>query len=214
MATNKYFNHTQQKNEQDSFEALVIESIQMNGIDVTYLPRENVAIDEILQEPTQSKFTKYFVIEALMPDGGNMDGQQDILSKFGYTIDQNTELMLSKKRWDELGTGLLRPREGDVIYIGNIDDKDSYHGSFVNTFFEIKQVWYNNPDWQFGKHFVYKLTLKTLRNSHEKYETGNPVLDVLNKESENDAINTGINEASKTNAQQIVVDKNNPFGDF
>lgn len=213
MTTNKYFNNTTQKNEQDLFESLVVELIQNTGIDITYIKRENVDIDQILLEPTQSVFKEYYTIEALMPDGGNMGGEQDIMAKFGYQIDQTSELLISKKRWAEIGSGLQRPMEGDVIYIGNVDDPVNYEGSFVNTFFQINQVWYNNPDWQHGKHFVYKLVVKTLVNSHEKYRTGNQVLDKMEQGSIAD-ITKGINEASKQAKPIITVDKNNPFGDF
>ncbi len=213
MATNKYFNHTQQKNEQDLFEDLVIESIQMNGIDVVYIPRENTDIDEILGEPKQSIFRRYHVIEAQMPDAGQLGGEQDIMGKFGFQVDQTTELLISKRRWDEINTGLIRPQEGDLIYIADISEPGSARGSFVNTFFQINQVWYNNPDWQHGKHFVYRLFCKTYVHGHEKFETGNTEIDRLNREAENDILN-GINEASKRMAEDIVVDRNNPFGDF
>lgn len=214
MATNPYFNNTQQKNEQKLFEDLVIESIQLNGIDVAYIPRENTAIDELLGEPMQSIFSKYHVIEAYMPDTGQFGGEQDIMGKFGYQIDQTTNLLISKKRWDELGTGLIRPREGDLVYIADISGAGTSKGSFINTFFQINQVWYNDPDWQMGKHFVYKLFCKTYVHSHEKFATGNTEIDQMGKEGEQDDILNGINEVSKGIAQDIIVDRNNPFGDF
>lgn len=213
MATNKYFNKTTQRNEQNLFEDLVVESIQINGFDIYYLPRDNIDFDEILLEPTQSKFDRYFTIEALMPDGGQFGGQGDILGKFGYQIDQTTEIIISKKRWEELGSGLLRPREGDVVYIGDASNIGSNHASFVNTFWQINQVWFNNPDWQLGKHFTYKLTMKTFVNSHEKFETGNTELDVMNIESMND-ITKGVNKASKEFEEMNIVNRKNPFGDF
>lgn len=213
MATNKYFNFIDQKQEQDLFEDLVIEAVQINGVDVVYIPREVTEIDDILRESRQAIFNKYHVIEAFMPDTGQLGGDGYIMGKFGYQIEQTTELQISKRRWEELGTGFSRPREGDLIYIGDISSPGSSKNSFINTFFQINQVWFNDPDWQFGKHFVYKLFCKTYIHSHEKFETGNTEIDQMNKEAMDD-ITTGINEASKRMSDEILVNRDNPFGDF
>lgn len=214
MATNPYFNNQNHKGEQDLFESLVIEHIQMNGVDITYIPRENIGYNEILVEPTQSKFKEYHTIEAYMPDTANFGGEQDIMSKFGYKIEQTTELLISKKRWEQLMPAeLIRPREGDIVYIGDVSGHGSTYGSFVNTFFQINHVLFNSPDWQFGKNFVYKLACRTYIHSAEKFETGNPNLDQFNQIQKDEA-DVGINKPAQGNGAQILINRNNPFGDF
>ena len=49
MATNRFFCNSEDVSEQDLFEDLVIEMIQMSGSDVTYIPREDFIVDDILQ---------------------------------------------------------------------------------------------------------------------------------------------------------------------
>lgn len=211
MTTNKYFNRITQVSEQDLFEDMVIESIQQSGIDVWYIPRTNLAVDPILGEPTQSTFNQSYQIECYLPEGGQMDGEQNLMSKFGFKMNQTVDMVMSKRRWSELGTGFLRPREGDLIYIGDSTNPD---GSFINTFFEINQVWYNNPDWQFGRHFTYKLMCEVFTYSYEKFQTGVRALDDMQIENE-DMVELAINQAVMQQKQSVVkLDTGNPFGDF
>lgn len=210
MTTNKYFNRLHRTSEQDLFEDMVIESIQQAGVDIWYIPRENLEIDPILGEPTQSSFKEAFQIEAYLPEGGQMDGEQNLMSKFGFRMNQTVDMIISKRRWAEIGTTFPRPREGDLIYIG--DAQNSY-SSFINTFFEINQVWYTNPDWQFGRHFTYKLMCEAFTYSYEKFQTGVTTIDDMQLPNM-DIVDLAINEALGQQKPTVVIDKKNPFGDF
>lgn len=214
MALNRYFNTANESSEQELFEDLVIEMIQMNGQDVLYIPREIFEVDPILQEPKKTIFRRNFIIEAYQPDAYQYSGDQNIMSKFGFRVNQTTEIIMSKKRFSELGTGRERPMEGDLIYIGNPYDPDF---SLTNTLFEINQVWYNQPDWQFGRHFTYKLVCETWTGSREKFQTGKIALDVMETVSEDSEAPSRINEniiAAKPNIILDQFDRANPFGDF
>lgn len=214
MPVNEYFNTSTETSEQDFFEDLVIEMIQMNGQDVLYIPREIFEIDPVLQEPKKTVFKRNFIIEVYTPDAYQYSGEQNIMSKFGFRINQTTEMIMSKKRFAELGTDRLRPMEGDLIYIGDPYNPDF---SLTNTLFEINQVWFNQPDWQFGKHFTYKLVLEAWVGSREKFQTGKIALDNMDTISETLEAASRINENIITAKQDIIVDsfdRNNPFGDF
>lgn len=214
MATNRYFNTANEASEQDLFEDLVIEMIQMSGQDVLYIPREIFEIDPVLQEPKKTVFRRNFIIEAYQPDAFQYNGDQNIMSKFGFRVNQTTDLVISKKRFAELGTGRSRPMEGDLIYIGNVYDPEL---SMTNTLFEINQVWYNNPDWQFGRHFTYKLVCETFTGAREKFQTGKIALDQFESISDSYEEPSRVNEGIITAKQDIIVnqfDRNNPFGDF
>jgi hypothetical protein len=214
MPVNEYFNTSTETSEQDFFEDLVIEMIQMNGQDVLYIPREIFEIDPVLQEPKKTVFKRNFIIEVYNPDAYQYSGEQNIMSKFGFRINQTTEMIMSKKRFAELGTDRLRPMEGDLIYIGDPYNPDF---SLTNTLFEINQVWFNQPDWQFGKHFTYKLVLEAWVGSREKFQTGKIALDNMDTISETLEAASRINENIITAKQDIIVDsfdRNNPFGDF
>ena len=56
MATNRYFKQ-KVRSEQNLFEDLVIESLQMFGQDVYYLPREIVNKDKIFLDDVPSRFS-------------------------------------------------------------------------------------------------------------------------------------------------------------
>lgn len=211
MATNKYFNRVNQASEQDLFESTVIEMIQINGVDVIYIPREIFELDPILKEPKKTTFKRNFIIEAYMPDAAQFGGEQSIMGQFGFRINQTTEFIISKKRFAELGTGRLRPKEGDLIYVGN---PDAPNPSFTNTMWEINQVWYNNPDWQFGKHFTYRIVCETFAYSQEKFQTGKEGIDKMQIPNSVDIL-SGINSDVIEQKQDLLVfDRNNPFGEL
>ena len=211
---NRYFNSATEQSEQDLFEDLVIEMIQMSGQDILYIPREIFEVDPILQEPKKTIFRRNFIIEAWQPDGFQYNGDQNIMSKFGFRVNQTADFIMSKRRFAELGTGRERPMEGDLIYIGNPYDPDF---SLTNTLFEINQVWYNQPDWQFGRHFTYKLVCETWTGSREKFQTGKPALDAMETVSEDSEKPARVNEGVLDEKMDLIVksfDRTNPFGDF
>lgn len=211
MSVNRYFNRVNQTSEQDLFESTVIEMIQINGVDIVYIPRENFELDPILKEPRKTIFDTAHTIEAYMPDAAQFGGDQNIMSQFGLRINQTTEFVISKKRFTELGLSRLRPKEGDLIYLGN---PHALNHSFVNTMWEINQVWYNNPDWQFGRHFTYRIVAETFRYSYEKFRTGMEGVDQMQLKNE-DEVKWGINQEVVDHKQDLLVfNKNNPFGEL
>ena len=212
MATSPYFNKIRGVEEQGLFEDLVVEMIQIAGVDVLYIPRKILEFDRVLKEPSKSTFDKAYPIEAYLPDGGNFGGEQNIMSKFGFRVNQTSEILVSKKRFDELGTGLLRPMEGDLIFIGQAER--SYR-SFTNTLMEINQVWYNQPDWQFGKHFTYKMVCETFTYNHETVRTGMPGPDAIEVEGPNvqDSISISNNDIIDIKSS-VLFDKKNPFANL
>lgn len=211
MAVNKYFNRVSQEQEQKLFEGLLEEFIQFGGVDVLYLPRENFELDPILKEPKKTVWQRAFPIEVYIPDGGNFQGEQNIMSKIGFRINQTTELVMSKKRFNELGTGRKRPKEGDLIFIGDPDDP---HGTFTNSLFEINQVWYNEPNWQFGKQLDFKLHCELWTGDYSKFSTGVTALDNLNPNNDYE-VSTGINaDVIEKKIGLLQFDTNNPFTDF
>ena len=185
--------------------------IQINGVDVLYIPREIFEVDPVLKEPKATVFKRSFPIEVYMPDAAQFQGEQNIMSKFGFRINQTTELVMSKKRFSELGTDRIRPREGDLIFMGN---PDSPYASFTNTMFEINQVWYNNPDWQFGRHFTYRLVCETWTGSYEKFQTGKTGPDQFNGNNQGEVQAASNDQIIAVKQDTLVFDTNNPFGEY
>lgn len=212
MSTNKYFNNIEQESEQDLLQELVVEMIQIYGVDVVYIKRENLSIDPVLREPTMSSFSETWEIEMYMPDTGVNNGQQNFMSKFGFRFDETTEIFCAISRWKELNTGLIKPREGDLIYVGN---PESPHGSFVNDCFQIKQSWLDEKgEGPFGSHQTFRMTLVNFTKSYEEFNTNyDEINDVMNT-NEADEMLTAINKAAKDQAPTLIKPKGNPFGDF
>ena len=69
--------------EQNLIESLIIESLKIYGQNVFYIPRTQVAKDEILGEDPLSKFEQAFPIEMYFENVDNLGGQGPFIQKFG-----------------------------------------------------------------------------------------------------------------------------------
>jgi hypothetical protein len=142
------------------------------------------------------------------------DGQGDLMSKIGLTMQDDASFVISKKRFKELNIpDRARPREGDLIFVG--DTENDGYGTFTNSFFEITYVEHEYPFWQLGKYFVYKLKCQLFAYSYEKFNTGNPAVDMMNTITNTSEISTAINNALDVKKQTLVdFSEKNPFGNL
>ena len=83
MPVNFYFDHYQNRTEQTLIEDLTIEAIKMYGVDVVYLPRDTISIDDIFGEDIVTKFKDNFMIEMYLETVDGFGGDGDFLAKFG-----------------------------------------------------------------------------------------------------------------------------------
>ena len=220
MALNPYFaaGYTQgDTGEQDILEDMIIESIDINGQMLYYIPREYVAKDEILGEDRLSTFTKYYPINCYFENVTGYSGAGAFVQKFGYMLEQSATLTVSKKRWERLvgatGNSILpnRPAEGDILFF-----------PLTRGLFEIKFVQHQDPFYQLGKQYVYKLNVELYQYSSEHINTGNEDIDVFEDLKTHDVSiqdnpdvpeSFGDNTKFKDKGSAIVFDVNNPFGD-
>tara|TARA_Y100000593_G_scaffold90859_1_gene178227 strand:- start:98 stop:943 length:846 start_codon:yes stop_codon:yes gene_type:complete len=158
MAKNSFFKHT--NNEQRVVEDLTIESIQIHGQDMVYIPRTLVNQDEIFGEDTISTFTSGTEIEMYIESVDGFEGDGDFISKFGLEVRDSMSLVVSKKRFQQ-ELSMTRPKEGDLIYF-----------PMTNGLFEIKFVEHENPFYQLGKLYTYKLSCELFQYSQEDIDTG------------------------------------------
>ena len=160
--------------EQNLIEDLIIESIGIYGTKMYYIPRTLIAKDEILGEDRLSEFTSTYPIEMYFENIDSFGGQGFMLQKFGLMVEQSATLVVARKRWNQLigkhGATIIpnRPCEGDLIYF-----------PLSKGLFEIKFVQHQDPFYQLGKLYVYKLQVELFQYSSEKIETGIPELDVF-----------------------------------
>ena len=179
MGVNHYFQGGQgigNQSEKRLYEDLIIEGLKIYGNDVYYLPRTLVNRDLILGEDTNSRFDDSYLIEMYMESTEGFAGQQELISKFGLEIREDTTFMVSKRTWDEkvannanlIATG--RPNEGDIIYM-----------PLMNSFFEILFVEDQEPFFQLGNLPVYKLRVTRWEYSGEELNTN--ITDIDEKEN-------------------------------
>lgn len=171
--TNVYFSHGT-RNEQYLLEDLIIESLKIYGNEVFYIPRTLVSKDDILGEDRLSEFKNSFPIEMYFENVDSFQGQGAFIQKFGLMIEQSATLVVARRRWDQMigrfGKTQLpqRPCEGDLIYF-----------PLSKGLFEIKFVQHQDPFYQLGKLYVYKLQIELFQYSSEKISTGIPEVDVF-----------------------------------
>jgi hypothetical protein len=230
MPLNPYFTAETQTqgsyNEQMVLEDLVEESIKIWGQEFFYIPRELVAKDNILGEDRLSKFKNAYPIEMYVETPQGFMGQGEFVSKFGLYIEQSIQVVAARRRWKELVARnkktILpeRPAEGDLVYY-----------PITKRLFEIKYVEKETNFWQVGTIPVWKMTIELFQYSSERIDTGIATIDAFeslksfdesNLSETPDANNNvgidspdsyGDNNKFKEQAQDIVFNTNNPFGE-
>jgi len=162
MAKNSYFRDVNTEN--DLLHDLTIETIKIHGRDMVYIPRTLVNEDQLFGEDTISKFENGVEIEMYIQSVDGFGGDGDFISKFGLEIRDTVELVVSKRRFEESfshDSEITRPREGDLVYF-----------PLTKGVFEIKFVEHENPFYQLGKLYTYKLSCELFNYSHQDMDTG------------------------------------------
>jgi hypothetical protein len=116
----------------------------MYGVEVHYLPEKYITEKTVMREVIESSFDRSYPIEAYVE---NFDGYGDnttILSKFGIQALNELTIVISRERFEEYITPLIkdqaniklssRPKEGDLIYF-----------PLGDRLFEIKFVEHEQP---------------------------------------------------------------------
>lgn len=169
MATNFYFNNFGASQEQTLIEDLIIESIKIYGIDVYYLPKTSVNIDNVLNEPEYSTFGSQYFVEMYIKNVNGFDGDGEFLSKFGIQVrDQITFTMSQRSFANEIGDIITktRPQEGDLIWF-----------PLTQTLYQIKFVDVKAIFYQLGALQTYDITCELYESNSEVFNTGIPDID-------------------------------------
>jgi len=179
MPTNFYFqsgNTSGTTNEQLLVEDLISESLKIYGHDVFYLPRTFVDRDTIFDEDTLSQFTQAYPLEMYMENVDGFEGEGDLFSRFGLETRDQATFVLARRRWEELVetsggefvSGGTRPMEGDILFFPK-----------TKSLFEIKYVQFQNPFYQAGKLYTFRMTCELFEYSAEEIETGYSEIDQI-----------------------------------
>lgn len=179
MTTNSYFDSSFNALSEDQalYNDLIVESIQTHGRDFYYLPRTLTNFDEFFGEDSVSAFKHALLIELYLDNVEGWQGEGDFLSKFGLEIRDQATLSCSVTRFEQVITSqypnITRPREGDVIVFPSTHDKRI-------RAFEISFVEKENPFYQLGRLYTYKITVRTFDYNGENFETGVDDIDNMN----------------------------------
>ena len=171
MALNPFFLQGSQS-EQNLVQSLVNEQLKIYGVEVTYIPRKIVNRSTIFEELERSRFDDNFLLEAYVDTWDGYGGQGDIMTKFGMTLKDELTVSISRERFEDFISPFLesmpddeiliatRPREGDLVFF-----------PLGNRLFEVKFVEHEDPFYQLGKNYIYKLQCELFEYEDEIIET-------------------------------------------
>ena len=179
MAANPYLTNYFNSNEKDLVHDLMIEAIEFFGLDVNYLKRTPINVDDILNEPQYEAFNDNSIVTAYVKNSTSFEGDGQFLQKFGLEIRDQITLTVAVRAFDaDVGTPLSisRPREGDVIYM-----------PVLNAMYQIKFVENASIFFQMGDLQAYDLVCELLEYNNQVFNTGNTTIDTMYTSIDNDA---------------------------
>jgi len=175
MALNPHFLQGS-RGEQRLVQSLINEHLKIYGVEVTFIPRKFVNQASIIEEVQASKFDDNFLIEAYVENYDGYAGAGDVLTKFGMSLRDEVTLTISKERFEEFISPFMdadddielssRPREGDLVFF-----------PLGQRLFEIKFVEHEEPFYQLGSNYVYKLKCELFEYEDEVIDTSIDAID-------------------------------------
>ena len=170
MATSVYFSNYDNFNEQNLIDDLVIESIRIYGIDITYISGEFNNIDTIFNEDDTPLYDQMYSFEVYVKNVDGFEGEGDFLSKFGLQIRDQVTFTVAIRTFEANVTRKtqtkVRPRENDVIWLP-LNQK-----MYRITYVEHESVFY-----QSGALQTYDIKCELMEHSNERFETGRYEID-------------------------------------
>lgn len=200
---------------QNVLEDLINTAIDINGVEMFYIPRTIIGMDEVFGEDRLSEFNHSYAITVYFENIDNLAGQGAFLSKFGLQNEYAATVSMARRAWNKLvsrygQTNLpTRPSEGDLLYF-----------PMTKGLFEIKFVQDKDPFYQLGKLYIWKLDIELFQYSSEKINTGIPDIDIFEElksydevvnEDINDSVDVADNEVYENESTTILVNKFNPL---
>lgn len=165
MATSVYFRNYDNFNEQNLIDDLVIESIKIYGLDVTYISGEFNNRDDVFNEDDMPLYDEKYEFEVYVKNVDGFEGEGDFLSKFGLEIRDQVTFTVAVRTFERHVTrsngNKVRPRENDIIWMPL--NKKMYRITYV----EHESVFY-----QTGALQVYDIKCELMEFSNERFDTG------------------------------------------
>lgn len=166
MATSFHFNNFGSSQEQSLIEDLVIESIQVYGLEVWYCPRTIDNQDTIFSEDELATFNSAYSLEMYIKNVEGFEGEGDFLSKFGLQIRDRITFTVARRTFTAEVVGETRPLEGSMIFFP-LTNK-----GYVVRFVEPEAVFY-----QMGALQTYDIVCELFEYNQETFNTGVDIID-------------------------------------
>lgn len=194
-------------------EDLVEETIFIHGMNVLYIPRKYVKLDDLFGEDTLSEFDRSYPIEMYFDSASGWDGDKSILSKLGVQIKKQAHFVVSRRRFNEtmkrigafnlpaenVDSQEVRPLEGDLIYIPMTKD-----------LWEIQFVDHEAVFYQLGKNYIWRISVEKFVYSNQPINTGVPEVDRIADQFKNE--DSPANDPFSKN--DVFEDRKNDIIDF
>ena len=196
------------KSEQNLLQQLTNEAIESYGLDMVFIPRNLVKLDDLFHEDTLSSFTKSYTIEMWCENYDAYQGIGPQITNFGFQLNYQLRLIVSREKFAKyIGADL--PIEGDLIY-----------NPVTKGMFEIKFIEDKNPLFPLGSRQYFVLSCELFKYSDEDINTGTNADTVQSKFANNGALGaSGIldpfakNQKIEDVAEGIINNvEANPFG--
>lgn len=172
--SNFYFDQYENRSEQELLDDLIVESIEITGMDMFYIPRTLDTPDKVFGESPIASFNSAYMIPVYIENVMGFSGEGNFLSRFGLEIRDQVVFTIAMRTFqdevaaEEQEIALTRPREGDLLYFPL--RKAVFQILFVDKF----QMYY-----PLGSLHTWKLTCELFEYSHERFNTGMAEIDSL-----------------------------------
>lgn len=176
MGMNPYFNQAV-RSEQNLFEDITIEALEIYGQSVYYLPRTIVNEDRIFGDDIPSQFGSAYRISMYIENIEGFDGEGDLFTRFGVEIRDEATFIVARRRWDrfvkrvDADISVPRPKEGDLIYL-----------PLTKKLFEIMHVEHEQPFYQLSNLPTYKMRCTLFEYNDEDFDTNVDEIDEIERD--------------------------------
>ena len=176
--TSRFFQNYNYTGEQRLYLDLLDQCMRQYGIDVYYVPRTYINVNNVYGEDDQSTYTNATLIAMYVKNVMGFGGDRDFMSKFaGLEIRDQVIFTVTRRMFQEgigplpvpkgpLGELISRPREGDLIWF-----------PLNQRCYQIKYVDLYSMFFQIGQLMAWDCTCELFEYSEELFQTGIPEID-------------------------------------
>ena len=173
MGQNPYFSQSV-RSEQNLYEDITIEALEIYGQGVYYLPRSIVNENTIFGDDIPSTFSSAHKVTMYIENIEGFDGEGDLFTRFGVEIRDEATFIVSRRRWERLvsrintAVTVERPKEGDLIWL-----------PMTKKLFQIMHVEHEQPFYQLSNLPTYKMRCQLFEYNDEDLDTGIDAIDAI-----------------------------------